>query len=170
MQNGRQSTVRSLSAHVNEVAILHDTPRTLRTNVFTPDRRLELCGSRPETRPKMSLCCTYRETRDPVCFFEMKRVQNASRESQNESRNDLFVRKAIHSSVSRRVWDASFVLERCPERVPFILLGLVFGTRFNMRTTVGLGLIRHSSTLGLLWTSPTLFIKKLQYFLILAKR
>ena len=96
--------------------------------------------------PKMSLCCTYRETRDPVCFFEMKRVQNASRESQNESQNDFFVRKVIHSSVLGRVWDASFVLERFPKRVPFILLGLVFGTRFNMRTTVGLGLVRHSST------------------------
>ena len=108
--------------------------------------KLKLCGSRPETRPKMSLFCTYRETRDPVCFFEMKRVQNASRESRNESQNDFFVRKAIHSSVLGRVWDASFVLERFPKRVPFILLGLVFGTRFNMRTTVGLGLVRHSST------------------------
>ena len=107
--------------------------------------RLELCGSRPETRPKMSLCCTYRETRDPVCFFGMKRVQNASRESRNESQNDFFVRKAIHSSVLGRVWDASFVLERFPKRVPFILLGLVFETRFNVRTTVGLGLVRHSS-------------------------
>ena len=75
----------------------------------------------------------------------MKRVQNASRESQNESQNDFFVRKAIHSSVSGRVWDASFVLERFPKRVPLTLLGLVFETRFNMRTTVGLGLVRHSS-------------------------
>ena len=90
----------------------------------------------------------YRETRDTVCFFEMKRVQNASRESHNESQNDFFVRKVIHSSVLERVWDASFVLERFPKRVPSILLGLVFGTRFNMRTTVGLGLVRHSSSLN----------------------
>ena len=59
-------------------------------------RLLELCGSRPETRPRMSLCCTYRETRDPV--------------SRNETRPERVPR------VSKRN-------ETRPERVPRVSLG-----------------------------------------------